>query len=94
MVHPVRWKLSLIAVARLYLNGGDLTIIRGILKHLNVLFNTQLATKANLGHCVAVLEALTKRVNGVFDHHGDDSPLTPDMRMTYVEMQLTAARRL
>lgn len=94
MIHPVRWKISLMATAHLYLNGGDPKVVRGIVKHLNVLYNTELVMAHGLDCAVNVLEALTKSVSGVFDHYGDDNPLSPDVRMSYIEMQLIAARRL
>ncbi|MNM27416.1 hypothetical protein D3C81_379050 [compost metagenome] len=94
MIHPVRWKISLMAATHLYLNGGDPKVIRDIVKHLNVLYNTELVMCSGLEEAVAVLEALTKRICGEFDHHGDDSHLAPDARMSYIEMQLIAARHL
>lgn len=94
MIDPARWKIALMATAHLYLNGGDPQFVRGIVKHLNILYNTQFVLMHELDASVGTLEALTKSVGGSHDHHGEDNLSSPDARMVYVEMQLLATRQL
>ncbi|QBJ02815.1 hypothetical protein MZD04_gp289 [Pseudomonas phage Psa21] len=92
MALPARWTTSVKATATLYLNGGKPEVVRSIVKDLNVLYNTHLATDKEAGRAVAVLEKLTDCVGGRFDHHRNTNNLTAAKRMQIVEAQLHKAR--
>lgn len=90
MLDITRWKASVKAVASLHLNGGHRDVVRGVVKQLNILFNTQLAMSVGLEHVVAVLEAVTAQVGATHDHHGDNLAVSVIDRLSYIEQQLVA----
>lgn len=89
MLQLARWKASVQAVASLHLTGCHQDVVRGVVKHLNILFNTQFALNKEVERAIAVLEALTRQVGAMFDHHKDDQSISPDVRLDFVEAQLT-----
>uniref|UniRef100_A0AB39CDL5 Uncharacterized protein n=1 Tax=Pseudomonas phage RVTF4 TaxID=3236931 RepID=A0AB39CDL5_9VIRU len=89
MLQLTRWKASVQAVASLYLTGSHQDVVRGVVKHLNILFNTQFALSPEVERAIAVLETLTKQIGAMFDHHQEDYSVAPDVRMTFIEMQLS-----
>lgn len=88
MLDITRWKASVKAVASLHLNGSHQDVVRGVVKQLNILFNTQLAMSAGLERVVAVLEAVTAQVGATHDHHGESFSVSVIDRLSYIEQQL------
>lgn len=89
MLQLARWKASIQAVVSLHLTGNHQDVVRGVVKHLNILFNTQYALNTELERAIAVLETLTRQVGAMFDHHKEDYSLSPDVRLDFIERQLS-----
>lgn len=92
MLDITRWKASVQAVASLHLNGGHRDVVRGVVKHLNILLNTQFVLTTGVGRAVAVLEAVTAQVGAMHDHHGENLSVSVTDRLSFIEQRLTVSQ--
>jgi hypothetical protein len=92
MISPEVWKLCVLETARLYLHGAPPEDIRKIVKHLNILLNTELIFQRDISRAMEVLESITTRVNAIYDHYYNTERYTGEYRLQIVQLQLQLFR--
>lgn len=92
MVDPDLWKFCVLEITNFYLRGVDIDEIRKVVKHLNILLNTELILQPHLTSAIAVLEALTFYINAIDAHHYCDDRLSGETRLNLIIAQLQSIR--
>jgi len=87
------WKLCVLETARLFLQGAEEQELRKVVKHLNIILNTELVFDPAVSRAMALLEAITFQIHASFDHHGDRDILPSAQRLNLIQLQLKTIRR-